>query len=128
MRLENTVRLLLVSSSWYSSRSVWLEFPIIPREFIFVDGFVFANVQFGGMLSVGYEQVVNYEWRIGYVSQRDGHDVNNVRLLLARRVQEMSGFVASCPAGVPDFPSETHLPIQSFRCPWSIRLHAKCRL
>lgn len=122
MRLETTVRLLLVSS-WGSSRSVWLEFPIIPREFIFLDGFVSANGQFGDMLIVGYEQVVNYELRIAYVSQRDGHDVNNVRLLLACRVQEMSGFVASCPAGVPDFPSETHLPIRSFLCPWSIRVH-----
>lgn len=80
------------------------------------------------MLSVGYEQVVNYEWRIAYVSQRDGHDVNNVRLLLACRVQEMSGFVASCPAGVPVFTSETHLRIRSFRCPWSIRVHVMCRL
>lgn len=122
MRLETTVRLLLVSS-WGSSRSVWLEFPIIPREFIFLDEFVSANGQFGDMLIVGYEQVVNYELRIAYVSQRDGHDVNNVRLLLACRVQEMSGFVASCPAGVPDFPSETHLPIRSFLCPWSIWVH-----
>lgn len=80
------------------------------------------------MLSVGYEQVVNYEWRIAYVSQRDGHDVNNVRLLVACRVQAMSGFVASCPAGVPVFTSEPHLPIRSFRCPWSIRVHVMCRL